>query len=627
MSLFSRRRFWSFVMCVLAAGAGLAPVAVAQDAGATPDAVIERWDQRWTLRDDGSREYHEVKHVRLNHDRAYGDFADPRITFVKGVDKVDVLVARVKRPDGSYVETPDYSKNEVAAFGAAGWPAFANLRQLVLTMSGIEPGCVVELEFKVTSPPGARKGLFLDVPVADRYPIRQRGIGFRVPRDTFSHSRLLPATGGESGSKPEYKQDAERKSEFTYALRDLAGVTDEPQSLPWSQRCGRICLSSWMSPDEWLAELLGRIESAADRNDLVNSLATDWTKDRSGESDKLRAIQEKLAATFNFVDFNVAWRPEKPRPASVVLDCNYGLPEETAALLLSLARAAGVAARPAVLLSDDAWQDATPQDGFVAAHVVLIGPADEPQMWHPRNGRLTCAEWGSHTLMSLEAGKAHRLELMRWTNADDSVCDVRGRISVNASGDWSGRLSLKASGLFCSDEALRTADQQRGRVEALVRRVLPDAKIASHSVTRLTPDDFAAEVDVASSRAVETIEGIRRLLLAQDGPASADVGMPLGRSVRRTPVRLKGAFEERVELSIEWPAEWKTIARPIALPAASGSWGHIEQTLKETDHGVTMSRRVRVNSRDVPAADFTSLRTAINELRAEAARCVAWKAE
>lgn len=627
MLRFSRQQRWSLFVCLLAVGAVKTRGAAAQDAAETPDAVIERWDQRWTVRDDGSREYYELKHVRLNHDRAYGDFADPRITYIKGVDAVEVLVARVKRPDGTYVETPDYSKNEVAAFGAAGWPAFADVRQLVLTMSGIEPGCVVELAYKITSPSGARKGLCIDVPVADRYPIRQRGIDFRVPHDTFVHSRLLPAAGGESGSSLEYQQDADRKKEFVYALRDLPGVIDEPQSVPRTHLTGRVCASTWKSPDEWLADLLGRIESAADRNDLVSALAGEWTKDRADAGDKLRAIQEKLAATFNFVDFNAAWRPEKPRSASAVLDCNYGLPEEASAALLAMARAAGVAARPAVLVSDDVWQNGTPQDGFSAAHVVLIGPVDEPQMWHPRNGRLTCAEWGGHALLSQEQGKLHRLELKRWTSADASVCDVRGRISLNASGDWSGRLSLRASGLFCSDESLRTADQQRGRVEAIVRRVLPDAKITSHSVTRLTPEEFAANADVASSRAVETIEGIRRLLLAQDGPASADVGMPLGRGVRRTPVRLKGAFEERVELTIEWPAEWKTIARPIALPAASGAWGRVEQTLTEVTHGVTLSRHVRVDSRDVPANDFTALRAAINELRTEAARCVAWKAE
>jgi len=42
-----------------------------------PDAVIELWEQHWTLNADGSTVYHEKQHVRLNSDRAYGEFADP----------------------------------------------------------------------------------------------------------------------------------------------------------------------------------------------------------------------------------------------------------------------------------------------------------------------------------------------------------------------------------------------------------------------------------------------------------------------------------------------------------------------------------------------------------------------
>src|SRR5262249_28850980 len=115
------------------------------------DAVIEKWDQRWTLKDDGAIEYHEIKQVRLNNDRAFGEFADPRITFNKDTDRVDVKVARVKQADGKYVEVPPYSRNEVTPGESAGWPAFASIRQLVLTMSGIEPGCVVELDYSITT--------------------------------------------------------------------------------------------------------------------------------------------------------------------------------------------------------------------------------------------------------------------------------------------------------------------------------------------------------------------------------------------------------------------------------------------------------------------------------------------
>ncbi|HMQ16450.1 MAG TPA: hypothetical protein PKC49_10785, partial [Phycisphaerae bacterium] len=79
-----------------------------------PDAVIELWEQHWTLNGDGSTAYHEKKHVRLNSDRAYRHFADPRITFNRDTDEVEVVVAGTKPPAGGNIDVPDYSRNEVS---------------------------------------------------------------------------------------------------------------------------------------------------------------------------------------------------------------------------------------------------------------------------------------------------------------------------------------------------------------------------------------------------------------------------------------------------------------------------------------------------------------------------------
>src|SRR5207244_1185465 len=83
---------------------------------------------------------------------------------------------------------------------------------------------------------------------------------------------------------------------------------------PWQIRCARFSFSTAGNCDTWLAGVLGRMESAADQAELVKSLAARWTKDITEPIEKLRAIQQKLAATFNFVDFDPGLRPA-PRPA------------------------------------------------------------------------------------------------------------------------------------------------------------------------------------------------------------------------------------------------------------------------------------------------------------------------
>src|SRR5437763_1439003 len=99
--------------------AAFGSAAAARGQTAEPDAVIEKWSQHWILREDSSVQYQEFKSVKLNNDRAYGEFADPRITFNRDTDKVEVLIARVRRPDGATLDVPKYSQNEVSLNDAA----------------------------------------------------------------------------------------------------------------------------------------------------------------------------------------------------------------------------------------------------------------------------------------------------------------------------------------------------------------------------------------------------------------------------------------------------------------------------------------------------------------------------
>ena len=220
-----------------------------------PDAVIELWEQNWTLNADGSTVFHEKRHVRLNDDRAYNEFADPRITYNKDTDKLDVLVARVKRPDGSYLTLPDYAQIEVAPNGPAGWPAFASIRQHLFVMSGIEPGCVVELEYKLTSKPGTHSYLAGDVRLDHRYPVKERHVTITVPPDV----RLRSAISGLAGAQqPPNAKDI--------VLHDLPALPDEPQSPPWQVRCPRLLFTTANLASDWLKKRSAQVDTAADQS-------------------------------------------------------------------------------------------------------------------------------------------------------------------------------------------------------------------------------------------------------------------------------------------------------------------------------------------------------------------------
>jgi hypothetical protein len=606
-----------------------------------PDAVIELWEQDWTLNADGSSVRHEKQHVRLFNERAYGEFADPRITYNEDTEQLDILVAHTRQPDGSYCELPDYAHVLVVPNSTSGWPALAGIRQHLLVMSGIESGGVVELEYKVTSKPGARPFLAGDVRLDHRYPVGDRKITVTAPLETPLRVITTAAPPGAlTGSGSHYECH----------VKDLPAAPDEPQAPPWQSRCPRLIFSTAGKASDWLKVRLGQIDAAADSWDFVAELAADWTKDAPDDTAKLRALQEKLAATFNFLDLPVEWRPAGPRPAAVVLYTNYGLPNEAAAALLALARAAGLKVLGGILVRDELWNHEVPQDGAVAAYVVLLQPGqgsraevassgeggdhqpvlvsgDYPEVWDPHHGRvLRDSRWAGCTLLPVPDVLLPRVSLARWTAADESRCCVTGKVTLGEDGNFTGTLSLHTTGLFTAAESLRTSDAQKSRLAALLGRVLPDLNIENFVVKTLAAGEFEAAAQVKSSKPLTKLQDRFMLLLAQDGPFLADVPLPLAYSRRELPVRLTGAFTEDVELTVEWPEKWR-LEDPLSVPQIRGDWGNVSQTTATDKNTARLRRHTQVLRPELAPEDFQAFRTALSQVRGEPARLLLVKPE
>jgi len=598
-------------------------------ADVSPDAVIQVWEQRWTQQADGSLVYHEKKHVQLNDERAYREFADPRITYHADNDSLEILVARVRRPDGTYRELPPYAHVEVSPDASAGWPAFARLRQHLLVMSGIEPGCVVELEYRVASRPGSRRPLAADLRLDHAYPILQRLVEVNVPQGT----ELAYTLCNTADQPPGQQTGPDGQRTYRWVFRDLPANPDEPQAPPWQTRCARLAFSVAGSAEQWLASRLAWIEAAADSSDSLGKLANEWAQGQHDPRDVVRAIQQQLATTFNFVEWDVPWRPAMLRPASEVVESNYGLPEEAAAVFLALVRAAGVTARPVILVRDDVWLARAPQDGMVAAWAIRLSlprdpaapqaPALSEELWEARAGRITReGSWAGCRVLSAEGttAPAELQALPPWRVASESRLIIDGKVRLADDGGFTAEVSLRASGLFAASEKLRAFDAQKERIAALVGRVLPEIAVESFTVNMLADGRFDVSARVKSSRPVRKLNGQYLLQLPQDGPFLADVPLPLTYGQRRLPVRPAGPFEEYVGLSIELPAGWTIEVAPDAVARREGAWGAVEQTVESADGRLTLRRSVSVNRPELSPEEFNDLRVALNTLRSDAAR-------
>jgi hypothetical protein len=260
---------------------------------------------------------------------------------------------------------------------------------------------------------------------------------------------------------------------------------------------------------------------------------------------------------------------------------------------------------------------------MAAAYLVRLN-SDDPlapaELWHPQRGRVQReGGWAGYTLLT-DPAKLDGERWKPWDDAAQSVCRVHGKITVKDDGQYSGTITLRTSGAFAGSEGLRSGDTQKGRVGALVGHVLPGATVDSFAVNRLAPGVFEATAQVKSSKALKKLGDKQMLVLAGDGPASTTVSMPLTYSRRESPVHLSAAYEEEIDLTLEWPEKWQLEIEPAELERVEGKWGYVEQQTESEKSSVRLTRATRIAQRDIAPEDFMTLRDALNRLRAEAWR-------
>lgn len=589
----------------------------AQAPAAQPDAVIELWEQHWTLNSDGSLVYLEKRHVRLFSDRVFGEYGDPRLGYDSSVQNFELLAARVKRPSGEYVDLPPYARVESAMGGAAGWPAFSGLREFIPVISGIEPGCVVELEHRVTSKPGTRSGVEADLRLDNRFEVKSRVVEVSVPANMNVAYRLSGIAEDRCKHVSEKRPDGGTRHEWR--VENLPERLDEPSGLPWEERCARLRVTTSTDEKAWIAKRLSEIETAADESPLIVKLAKEWTKDAATSGEKLSAIQDKLSSTFNFVRVPADLRPA-PRKASEVIQSNYGIPEEAAALLISLARSAGVSGHAGLLLEYNAWEDDVPIAADVADYLLVREDGGEVEFWRPQNGVIERDIRGAgYSVVTHDGATQKRIPMPFWNAADDCRVEVGGAVALKDDGSYSGKLTFRSTGAFVSTQALRSRDAQSRRVKSLTRRVLPDAEVTEFTVKSLSANVFEVEANV-TGKGREKVANCWRLTLADDGPCAEEIGLPLAQSRRLTPARVATPFVERVDLRVEWPSAWKVDVKPMPLKTAKGEWGAAEQSVTVDGASARVQRMCRIESRDLTPAQVLDLRGPFNALRSEAAR-------
>lgn len=605
---------------------------------AKPDAEFLLWSQHWTLNEDKSTSYREHWQVRINDGRAIGRFGDPRISHVKGSDKLTIHKAQTTLPNGEVLPVPDYSFNIAATDEVAGWPEYADWQDMIVSFSGIENGAVVELDYEIVSPAGTWPWFDGLVRLNDVYPIAKRVLTVTVPEK----SPLFIWAGGGPIQRGISPSDSVANGNRTvgYVLTNVEGERDEPLSLPWPDRTNHLIFSNCprsLEPekvDTWREPFAAAVMKAAKGDKSIERFARNAIENEVDPIEKARKVAKKMRDSFNYVESPKAFRGLACRDASVILGTNYGNQLESAALLYASLASVGLDCSLRVVVDAEEYHEiyGAPPSAALEGVIVKVSTPDREILLHPKLGEITNpGAWGHKLIMEdpIITSKVviHQSIEARGDSQFNKTSDIQisGKVTIDKDAKASGDLRIRADGAFLNNDVFNSSDSQKKWLGGVVDRVLTGFEVSSFSVRELENDNFVVTCKVATKDAFKKPGG-RYLVGLGTGPVTLNaINFPLERSERQSDVRVGTTIKEEVQISIELPDGWTGLMTEQPFDAKDSAWGSVNEGLSQEKNSIRFARTLSIEKDQLTPTAFLSMREALNELRSNRRRVMLLK--
>jgi hypothetical protein len=534
--------------------------------GKYPDssAVVIRSAQTFTLDNNGTRTEEYFRALEVFNLAGREKFSDFRIPYDKNEEKVEVLLARTYRGDGTAIDVEEKAINDLTPPELAEAELYANILHRVLSFSAVDPGSVLVVEYKKEKEkagnvegvvlfqfdePGVKKELKIIIPEDKTLKYKILGLPADFQEETAAGQKTYSLVAGDSAQiKPE---------EYMPSLAEIAT---------------RAVFSTFPDWKEAARAFSDSFFKAAAPSSEVKTFTETLIKGAAGRDEKIKKIFFFATKDVRSVRFAFGEGGFQVHAAGTVLKNRYGDWKDKSALLVAMLKAAGIEAYPVLVHSRavppqedvptlgqfDAVLVAVERDGEVGR--LFLDPfADDSLFGYFREGR------GSRGL----AVKPEAVEFIPVHCLPEAESFLRSEIAaeIEPDGALKGKIVAELSGFFDQRARQQLKDMTAKELEVFykesVNKIGEGGTALRNDLTN--PKDLALQLKISqefSARDFAIFQGSIMLIhLPQVPYAFAEVPSP-SLAKRNYPFRLPGEAEVRSVIVLKVPAEFQ----PLYLP-------------------------------------------------------------
>jgi transglutaminase-like putative cysteine protease/Tfp pilus assembly protein PilF len=498
------------------------------------------------------------------------DLATRSVQYTPDSQQLEILRARVHKPGGRTVEAEDEGESNVAEPGAA---MFYDVRARRLRFRGLEPGDVLELDYRVT--PSTRTNAYGDyfgdlVVFGGSQPEKLRRFVLITPErrrfNVLEERMPSPATVST--------RDGQRT--FVWEAHDLPALPNEPRAPALTEIAPYVnvsTLASWADLGRWYAQLIQPqlALDAALREALAGVVAGKQTA-----AEKIRAIHEFVLRNTHYVALEFGIYGYKPYPVSQIYARRFGDCKDKASVMIALLRAAGIDADIA-LVRTRRLGDISERAASISIFNHAVAYLPQYDLWldgtaeYAGSRELPLEDQGAMALTVAADGSA-QLRRIPVTTAEQNYTrrTVQARIGPNGVIHFSGSAYIRGEDAPGLRREYEVAERQRDAFRDHLAEIFPSVRVEDVQVDGA--NDLEQDITVNFRGALDTFRGRQALSLAASWMPRSYVQTLAPLASREEPLLL--------------PAPWTTEEEiHFALPAGATVQSLPGNTLLETPFG------------------------------------------
>ncbi len=568
------------------------------------DAVVLYDSLVVTLDDAGRVARRRHSAVMLLTDNAINRYGDPRLLFDAAAQELAILAARVRMRDGTIVDAQKNALNQTTPFALDLTPDYAGWQETVVTLMGIEKGCVAELHYAIADKNPSPHLSGVEVFSAED-PTQERVLAVKLPA---GRSLKFASLRGEAPPP-----DAGVPGAWTWTVKNIPGRTPFDGGVWEGDYFPAVCYSTAADWRSALSRLGDRLAAVSIAPPAAEAAILDAVKD-CGPTHEARviAVHRLAIGAVKGVRAPYALCAAPARDAARIYDTGYASPLDRAVLLAAMLRT--LQYEPAFVLvsagTTAAGDVPAPELFSRIAVAVPLGSGGEllldPAAPLERDPSFALA---GRTLARL--GQTPRLERLPARSGSESSSSLTLECAAGQEGGLEGKGIAIMTGAFSPYYLMR--EGEHGLADYLKKRVsglFGGAKLVAWNPRAVDRDRI--EVDFTFTVVLPDKKKGERVYLAMPRPFDSQLSgvdrAQVWRSAMADAVRLEPSNLE-VDCTIKLPEGWKRVTDDLSAREGNGIGSTEILNARAADGTLTFRSGLRLDAGWVSPAAYDDFRT------------------